>query len=221
MVFLVSLINKLSKNLNLNLSIFLVLLFILFNSQAYANQEIKRFSIGDEKAPIVIYEFVSLACSHCATFNAEILPKLKSDYVEKKLVKIIFIDVPFGPIQNTQAHALLYKSKNISQFELLSSLLFKNQQAWLTTQNPQKEIATFARLVGLTNEDIQVAFEDTNFHESLKNESEKYLKTLNIQGTPSLLITKAKNPLNSPENIKMEGLGKYENIKNNIDKLLK
>lgn len=216
---LISLINNLSKNLNINFA--LVLLFVIFNNSLFANKDIKRFSIGDEKAPVVIYEFVSLACSHCATFNAEILPKLKQDYVEKKLVKIIFIDVPFGPLQNTQAHSLLYKSKNISQFELLSSLLFKNQQTWLTSSNPQKEIATFARLVGLTNDDIKSAFEDTTLHQALKNESEQYLKTLNIQGTPSLLITKAGNSISSPENIKIEGMGKYESIKNNIDKLLK
>lgn len=194
-------------------------LFVSTNNSS-ADNKINRFKLGDPNAPVVIYEFVSLACSHCATFNSEILPAIKTDYIDKNLVQIIFIDVPFGPPHNILAHAVLYQAKNISQFELLTSVFFKNQQSWLTSSNPNKDIANFARLAGLTNEEITKAYENVAFHELLKAESMEYLKSLNINGTPSLLITKLNGKLTSSDNIKIEGLEKYANIKKSIDKIL-
>ena len=39
-------------------------------------------SIGRADAPVVVREFFSLTCSHCATFHRDTLPRVKSDLIE-------------------------------------------------------------------------------------------------------------------------------------------
>ena len=41
-----------------------------------------QYVLGKPNAPVTIYEFSSLGCTHCADFHLGILPKLKQDYIE-------------------------------------------------------------------------------------------------------------------------------------------
>ena len=50
--------------------------------------------LGNPTAPVTIYEFSSLGCSHCADFHLNMLPQLKKDYIDTGKVKLVFADFP-------------------------------------------------------------------------------------------------------------------------------
>ena len=50
--------------------------------------------LGNENAPITLIEYASLTCHHCATFHNEVLPKIKSDYIDTGKLKFIYRDFP-------------------------------------------------------------------------------------------------------------------------------
>ena len=56
--------------------IFLLLVFFstVLNLQA---EEIKRITVGNKDAKIIIIAFDSLTCSHCANFHNNVYPQLK------------------------------------------------------------------------------------------------------------------------------------------------
>ena len=63
-----------------------------------ASEEIKPIAEmvqGDENAPIEMIEYASFTCPHCATFHADVYPKLKINYIDKGLVKFIYREVYF------------------------------------------------------------------------------------------------------------------------------
>ena len=46
--------------------------------------------IGKSDADITIIDYSSLTCPHCATFHAEVFPKLNEEYIETGKAKLIF-----------------------------------------------------------------------------------------------------------------------------------
>lgn len=189
----------------------------LSNTLFGADTNYQRKFLGDKNAKTTIYEFVSLSCIHCARFNNEVLPKIKTNYVDNGLVKIIFIDVPLGSEVNMFAHSLLYKTKNTSSFFNLASVIFKQQNKWVGASDGKKIIESYARLAGLSNDDILSASADMKLQNWLKSDAMALLNELNIQGTPTLIIAKSSSPIGDSKNIKLEGYKSYEEVKVAID----
>ena len=50
--------------------------------------------LGNPKAPVAIYEFSSYGCFHCADFHLQVLPEIKKNYIDKGLVRLVFIPFP-------------------------------------------------------------------------------------------------------------------------------
>lgn len=44
----------------------------------------KRLSLGDESAPVKIVEYADILCPYCAQANANIIPRIKADYIDTK-----------------------------------------------------------------------------------------------------------------------------------------
>ena len=55
-------------------------------------------SLGDPKAPIKVYEYASLTCSHCADFSMHTFPEFKKNYIDTGKVYYTLRDFPFDPI---------------------------------------------------------------------------------------------------------------------------
>ena len=51
--------------------------------------------LWSESAPVTIYEYSSLTCSHCAAFHKDVFPKLKAEYIDTGKVRFAQRDVYF------------------------------------------------------------------------------------------------------------------------------
>ena len=66
---------------------FLLILYNSFFSSSFADSNYQvsdktaSMFIGDKEATVLIIEYASFTCPHCATFHTEVLPKLKADYI--------------------------------------------------------------------------------------------------------------------------------------------
>ena len=61
-------------------------------------EALKDRILGDPNAPITMIEYSSLTCSHCRKFHAEILPKIKKNYIDTGKLKLIYRDFPFDQL---------------------------------------------------------------------------------------------------------------------------
>ncbi len=53
--------------------------------------------LGDVNAPVTLVEYASITCPHCATFHTEVLPDIKTNYVDTGKVRFVFRDFPTPP----------------------------------------------------------------------------------------------------------------------------
>ena len=89
-------------------------------------------SIGSEKAPLVITEFVAPTCHVCADFSQSLLPKLKQHYIDKGLMRLIIVPLPYNYI-DLRAATIIFRSPNpVTTYEYV----FKNQEQWAGEKNP-------------------------------------------------------------------------------------
>src|SRR5260370_6562141 len=51
-------------------------------------------ALGPANAPVTITEYASMTCPHCAAFNENEFPKIKSEYVDSGKVRYVFREFP-------------------------------------------------------------------------------------------------------------------------------
>ena len=51
-------------------------------------------ALGPANASVTVTEFASMTCPHCAAFNAEVFPKIKSTYIDTGKIRYIFREFP-------------------------------------------------------------------------------------------------------------------------------
>ena len=51
-------------------------------------------ALGPANAPVTITEYASMTCPHCAAFDEDVFPKIKSDYIDTGKVRYVFREFP-------------------------------------------------------------------------------------------------------------------------------
>ena len=59
--------------------------------------------LGNADAPITIFEYFSLTCPHCATFDQVTLPQVKKDWIDTGKAKLVYRDYPLDQEAMTAA----------------------------------------------------------------------------------------------------------------------
>ena len=87
-----------------------------------------KYAIGSYNAPITLYEFSSLGCPHCADFHLNVVPKLEKEYVDKGLLRIVFVNFPLD--RKAMQAALLLQCASVDNYPGFLSRLFDNPRFW-------------------------------------------------------------------------------------------
>lgn len=59
--------------------------------------------LGDPNAPVTIVEFSDFQCPFCRSFWSETLPRIKSEYIDQGLVRLVYRDLPLTSIGHEMA----------------------------------------------------------------------------------------------------------------------
>ena len=51
-------------------------------------------ALGPKDATVTITEFASMTCPHCAAFNEQVFPKIKSEYIDTGKIRYVFREFP-------------------------------------------------------------------------------------------------------------------------------
>lgn len=142
--------------------------------------------LGKSDAPITIYEHSSFACSHCADFHIYTLPKIKEEFIDKGLVKVIFVDFPIDK-KSMQASLISYCVPEKDYFEFLN-IVFKNQSEWSYSFNAEKVFTKYATLFGMTQKDVQECLKNESKQNDILVTRQAAIDKYKIQGTPTFVI---------------------------------
>lgn len=78
---------------------------------------------GDADAPITMVEYASWTCPACLQFHSDVVPMLRSDYIETGKVRFVFREFPTAPINVSVAgFALARCSGEDSYYDMIDDL---------------------------------------------------------------------------------------------------
>ena len=189
--------------------IFLFLLFQNFTSQAIDFDEIKRITIGDKNAKIIIIAYESLTCNHCANFHMNVYPELKKEYIDTGIVRIEFRHFPLDIAAFNASK--ISQCKNDGDTKILNSL-YLNQNKWVkgqTIEEINKNLKKFLKSEAI-DLDFNICTTNKKIEDFILNDRIEGVKKFNVNATPTIIINDKK----------FEKSLNYKNLKKTIEKLI-
>jgi len=146
----------------------------------------EQFVLGNADAPVTIYEFSSLGCSHCSDFHLNVLPEIKKNFIDTGKVRLVFADFPIDR-KSMQAAMVARCMPKEKYFDFLN-LLYKKQVNWGLSFKTEKLLAGYAAPEGLSPDEVERCLKNDKVAEEIVALRQNAMEKLNIQGTPSFLI---------------------------------
>jgi protein-disulfide isomerase len=142
--------------------------------------------IGATSAPVVIEEYASLTCQHCAEFHNTVLPALRAKYIDTGRVKLIYRDFPLNEL--AVGAAMLTRCAGTRR-EALIAALFKTQETWaFKTRAPLAELYKLGQQHGMGRSQIEGCLGNEIMFAAIVAQRDELDAKLKIAGTPTFFI---------------------------------
>jgi protein-disulfide isomerase len=145
-----------------------------------------ELTIGSADAPITMIEYASLGCPHCAEFAEQVLPQIKTNYIDKGLVRLVLRDFPHTA-QAMSASLVTACVPRDSQIAFMD-VLMRTQELWAFTENAKEGLITIAKRASLTREQVEQCLKNDSLFQSIRASQDRANKELGIDGIPSFFI---------------------------------
>jgi len=149
-------------------------------------------AIGAEDAPLLMVEYASYSCPHCAHFQTDVWPMIRSEFVETGEVRYIFRPMLTAPPQVAALGMVLAECAGEDRYFSAADLLFSEQSTIFETAQAQGDVAAvyyrIAAAVGLSEEALDGCLADPAMSEMV-NAAAAQANEDGISGTPSFVIS--------------------------------
>lgn len=151
--------------------------------------EIVDFTLGSPEAPVKITEYASFTCPHCASFHANVWPRLKADYVDTGKVHFTYREVYFD--RYGLWAAMVARCGGETRYFGIVEMLYQQQQDWAGTNDPSAAVArlrTIGKTAGLDDATLDACLTNAAKAEAMVAHFETNMQADGIEGTPSFII---------------------------------
>ena len=145
-------------------------------------------ALGRADAAVTITEYASMTCPHCAAFNADVFPKIKSEYIDTGKIRYVFREFPL----DIKAAAGSVLSRCIAKddahkYFAVTDLLFKTQADWVM-KNTTEALIRIGKQAGLTQDQIEACLRDQSLLDKLAADQKYAAEVLKVDSTPTFFI---------------------------------
>jgi protein-disulfide isomerase len=141
--------------------------------------------LGSATAPVVMVEYASATCHHCAEFHNTILPTIKSEFVDTGKVKLIFREFPLDQV--AMAVFMLARCLPEDRYFPVIEQIFAKQDIW-TKGNKPAEAFKIMETEGMTKPQFDACLKRTDLAKSIYEFMQKSSSDFAIKGTPAIFI---------------------------------
>lgn len=145
-----------------NLIHIIFIIFILSPLSAFSDKTSEPLPgrvLGDENATIIIEEYASMSCGHCANFHNKTIKDIKKEFIETGKAKLIFNDFPLD--RGAMFGSMITQCMNDEQFFPVLNRLFQKQSQWTQSDNILNSINDILKPLGLEESTILSCIEET------------------------------------------------------------
>ena len=145
-----------------------------------------EMTMGEEKAPVQIVEYMSMTCPHCAAFHTKTFDAIKTKYVDSGQVRFVLREFPFDP--RAAAAFMLARCAPEGQYFPMISMLFKQQEQWAAAQNGRDALLQMSKLAGFTQESFEACLTNQKLLDDVQATMQKGDKDFGVKATPTFFV---------------------------------
>ena len=145
-------------------------------------------SMGPADAKVQVVEWFSLTCTHCAAFQRETFPQVRTKLIETGRIRYTWRDYPLDQVALTAA--MVARALPAERYEPFISALLASQDRWAFARgvNSTEELAKYAALAGMSRETFNGAIADAGLKRAILTAQEEAEKTMSVTSTPTFII---------------------------------
>jgi protein-disulfide isomerase len=145
-------------------------------------------ALGPANAPVTITEFASMTCPHCAAFNENVFPKIKSEYIDTGKIRYVFREFPLDikAAAGSMLARCIAKGDGGRYFAVID-MLFKQQNDWVT-KNTTETLARIGKQAGLSQQGVEDCLKDQALLDKIAADQKYASEVLKVDSTPTFFI---------------------------------
>ena len=160
--------------------------------------------LGEASAPVTIVEYFSLGCIHCKNFHDDVLPKLKTEYIDTGKVRLVYRDFPLEGLSLAAATVTRCVS-DLAYFAMVDTF-FAQQKTWYV-ENGLDQVKTIAKGAGMDEAAFNACIADPARKNAVIASRSEAENTFKVNSTPTFFINDRV----------LKGVSEYEAFKATID----
>jgi len=180
-------------------------------TELMAPQPLPDMVLGSKKAPVIVVEYASMTCPHCAHFDETAYPQIKKNYIDTGKVRWILREFPLDPLA-AAAFMLARCAANDSapRYYDMVNTLFHQQDSW-AVEKPIPPLMAIAKQAGMTEDKFKACLADQKTLDKVQAERQVAIDKFKVNATPTFFI----------DGTKQEGALEYDQFAKLLDARLK
>jgi len=147
------------------------------------------YVLGAKDAPVVIIEYASLSCPHCAAFYNSIMPDIQKNYIDTGKVRFILRQFPLNlPALKGAMLVNCVGEENSEKYYMFNKVLFDAQSRWAFDGDWRSSLEKIAVLGGVSKEKFAECIDSKEREEAVLQDKQVAMNELMIPHTPYLFI---------------------------------
>lgn len=143
-------------------------------------------ALGKEDAPVVMVEYASATCPHCAEFHEKVFPLIKSEYIDTGKVRFIFREYPLDKL--AMGAFMLARCVPDDKYFATIDLMFRRQQTWRTSGNPGDELFKILQLSGMDKPSFETCLRRQDLVQGIAETAKIAREEFGVKGTPAIFV---------------------------------
>jgi protein-disulfide isomerase len=142
-------------------------------------------TLGPDDAKVIIVEYASATCPHCAAFHNSVFKELKSEFIDTGKIKFISREFPLDDL--ALAGFMVARCVPDDKYFGMLDLIYEQQKTW-AGQNARTELLKMAKLAGLSEAEFDACLKNEELAKGIlairKDGAEKF----DVQSTPTFYV---------------------------------
>ncbi|WP_108879650.1 thioredoxin domain-containing protein [Anderseniella sp. Alg231-50] len=142
-------------------------------------------TLGPDDASVIVVEYASATCPHCAAFHNGTFKELKSEFIDTGKIKFISREFPLDDL--ALAGFMVARCVPDDKYFGMLDLIYEQQRTW-AGQNARTELLKMAKLAGLSEADFDACLKNEDLAKGIlairKDGAEKF----DVKATPTFYV---------------------------------
>ncbi len=147
------------------------------------------FPLGNPDASVVVVEYSSFTCPHCATFNQGAFQQIKENFIDTDQILFLKREVYFD--RYGLWAGMVARCGGGTRYHGMVELIYDTQSSWAGSNDPAvvaDNLRRLGRQAGMSNDEINACLEDADKALELTEFYQANAERYGIRSTPSFVI---------------------------------